>query len=136
MKVKVSDLNVVAINFLVSQLQGNNFEMVDGELITGQQIYENDPSNEFYGCEFDEIYAPCADASIVDPLIDEYFIDQMYDRELGQWNAVATVDRPEGWAYGVDKHRKAAVLKCYINIMKGEEVDLPDGFFEVEVEAT
>ena len=123
---KTSELTGAALDWAVAQAQGLDYEIVDGTVVTGAKRYEAKSAHDYYGCEFDEVFAPSTDWAQGGPIIEREFItiDQK-ERSI-----CACIDAPNGhecndiWANGSTP--LIAAMRCFVESKLGEEIDVPE----------
>jgi len=121
------ELAGVALDWAVAQAQGLDYEVVDGTVVTGAKRYEANSANDYYGCEFDEVYSPSTDWAQGGPIIEREY---MYLEYSGIWRAYCTQNGNSFLSVGSTP--LIAAMCCYVASKLGDEVELPE---ELEVTA-
>ena len=117
---KTSNLTGAALDWAVAQAQGLDYEIVDGTVVTGAKRYEANNANDYYGCEFDEVYAPSTDWAQGGPIIEREY---MYLEYSGIWRAYCTRNGNSFMSVGATP--LIAAMRCYVASKLGDEVELP-----------
>jgi hypothetical protein len=117
---KTNELTEAALDWAVTQAQGLDYEIVDGTVVTGAKRYEANSANDYYGCEFDEVFAPSTDWAQGGPILERENIE--LGRTHTDWRA-QRVDFPCG-AYGPTP--LIAAMRCYVASKLGADIDVPE----------
>jgi hypothetical protein len=133
---KTSELAGVALDWAVAQAQGLDYEIVDGTVVTGAKRYEANSANDYYGCEFEEVYAPSIDWAQGGPIIERErikleFINERYGWGA-RWSTWVKVGENETIPTEGGPTPLIAAMRCYVASKLGDEVELPE---ELEVTA-
>jgi len=124
---KTSELTGAALDWAVAHAQGLDYEIVDGTVVTGAKRFEANTADKYYGCEFDEVYAPSTDWAQGGPIIEREY---MYLEYSGIWRAYCTQNGNSFLSVGSTP--LIAAMSCYVASKLGDEVELPE---ELEVTA-
>ena len=119
MHIPVSKLTGAALDWAVAQAQGLDYEIVDGTVVTGAKRYEANSANDYYGCEFDEVFAPSTDWAHGGPII-ERVITKIEDYG-DSWGAEGP-NAPERFG----QTPLIAVMRCYVASKLGDEIEIPE----------
>ena len=125
---KTSELTGAALDWAVAQAQGLDYEIVDGTVVTGAKRYEANRALDYYGCEFDEVFAPSTDWAQGGPIIEAWMIDVGTYR--GAWRATRHVGSAPTYGYGPTP--LIAAMRCYVASKLGDEIELPTELGELK----
>lgn len=131
MKIKTSELTGAALDRAVSVAQGYDYDIVDGQVVTGMSVLIT--SGDFAGCHTDEVFSPSTDWAQGGPIIKRE-IGNLYRRanamasEPEVWTGIAYKRTPE---YTAVFHQDGptpliAAMRCYVASKLGDEVDIPE----------
>jgi len=118
---KIAELSGVALDWAVAHAQGLDYEIVDGAVVTGAKRYEANSANDYYGCEFEEVYAPSTDWAQGGPIIEREGIETTRGGAYVEhfWKAT----RHSNAAYGPTP--LIAAMRCYVASKLGDTVNIP-----------
>jgi len=124
---KTSELTGAALDWAVAQAQGLDYEIVDGTVVTGAKRYEAKSSHDYYGCEFDEVFAPSTDWAQGGQIIERekigfwaYTLDEEGNENPGWYSETF-----EGFV-NCGPTPLIAAMRCYVSSKLGEEVEIPE----------
>jgi len=122
---KTSELTGAALDWAVAHAQGLDYEIVDGTVVTGAKRYEANSANDYYGCEFEEVYEPSTDWAQGGPIIEREMIE-LVPQTPALWDAMYKEQHiPNDGSTPL-----IAAMRCYVASKLGDEVELPE---ELEV---
>ncbi|NDC39404.1 MAG: DUF2591 domain-containing protein [Proteobacteria bacterium] len=119
---KTSELTGAALDWAVAQAQGLDYEIVDGTVVTGAKRYEANSADDYYGCEFDEVFAPSTDWAQGGPIIEREGIDlkritdALWDAHMRNVNFYEAGSTP-----------LIAAMRCFVALKLGDEIEIPEG---------
>jgi hypothetical protein len=122
---KTAELSGAALDWAVAHAQGLDYEIADGTVVTGAKRYEANNSNDYYGCEFEEVYEPSTDWAQGGAIIEREWISTFINGD-DKWVA------SDGIKAAVADTPLIAAMRCYVSSKLGDEVELPE---ELEVTA-
>jgi hypothetical protein len=120
---QTSELTGVALDWAVAHAQGLDYEIVDGTVVTGAKRYEANSANDYYGCEFEEVYEPSTDWAQGGPIIEREY---MYLEYSGIWRAYCTQNGNSFMSVGATP--LIAAMRCYVASKLGDDIELPTEF--------
>ena len=121
---KTSELTGAKLDCAVAQAQGLDYEIVDGTVVTGAKRYEAKSAHDYYGCEFDEVFAPSTDWAQGGPIIEREGIElcRLESSSFGiEWRGQIDCDRRY---YGPTP--LIAAMRCFVESKLGEEIDVTE----------
>lgn len=121
-KIKTSELTGAALDRAVSVAQGYDYDIVDGQVVTGMSVLIT--SGDFAGCHTDEVFSPSTDWAQGGPIIDRERISIRTWTNTPVVHAYMPKDGAE-WSSDAGSPLIAA-MRCYVASKLGDEVEIPD----------
>ena len=116
-----------ALDWAVAQARGLDYEIVDGTVVTGAKRYEANSANDYYGCEFDEVYAPSTDWAQGGPIIEREKIEiRLFVDDGTVWYAHLGANLFPADAQMTGTTPLIAAMRCYVSSKLGDEVEIPE----------
>ncbi len=119
-KIKTSELTGAALDRAVSVVQGYDYDIVDGQVVTGMSVLIT--SGDFAGCHTDEVFSPSTDWAQGGPIIERERV--MLTPCQGTWRAEGPGDYELNRChYGPTP--LVAAMRCYVASKLGPTVQVP-----------
>lgn len=121
-KIKTSELTGAALDRAVSVAQGYDYDIVDGQVVTGMSVLIT--SGDFAGCHTDEVFSPSTNWAQGGPIKSANRISTEIKHD-GWWVACIYDLNDDRTFIHLDHDELVAAMRCYVASKLGDEVEIP-----------